>query len=67
VKTYHATLPFEDVPAFLMALRESWALTAARMGAAKIPHGHWKTMTFLAALRCDRIEAPWVLDELGAV
>jgi hypothetical protein len=25
------------------------------------PH-HWKTMTFLAELRCDRIEAPWVLD-----
>src|ERR1700716_2027469 len=21
----------------------------------KDPHGHWKTMTFLAALRCDRI------------
>ena len=37
VKTHHATLPFEDVPAFLMALRErqsvaAWALTAARMG-----------------------------------
>jgi integrase len=31
VKTHHGTLPFEDVPAFLMALR-SWALTAARMG-----------------------------------
>ena len=30
--------------------------------AAKIPHGHWKTKPFLAALRCDRIEAPWVLD-----
>lgn len=26
------------------------------------PFGHWNTMTFLAALRCDRIEAPWVLD-----
>ena len=23
---------------------------------AKVPHGHWKTTTFLAALRCDRIE-----------
>jgi transposase len=29
---------------------------------AKVPHGHWKTTTFLAALRCDRTEAPWVLD-----
>ena len=29
---------------------------------AKVPHGHWKTMTFVAALRHDRIEAPFVLD-----
>src|SRR5258708_7057386 len=29
---------------------------------AKVPHGHWKTMTFLAALRCDAITAPFVLD-----
>lgn len=27
-----------------------------------MPYGHWKTMTFLAALRHDRIDAPWVLD-----
>lgn len=26
------------------------------------PFGHWNTMTFLAALRCNRIDAPWVLD-----
>ena len=29
---------------------------------AKAPQGHWKTMTFLAALRCDEITAPLVLD-----
>jgi len=29
---------------------------------AKVPHGHWRTMTFIAALRCDRIDAPYVLD-----
>ncbi len=29
---------------------------------AKAPHGHWKTMTFIAALRHDRIDAPCVLD-----
>ena len=29
---------------------------------AKVPHGHWKTMTFLAALRHDRIDAPFVFD-----
>lgn len=26
------------------------------------PFGHWRTMTFLAALRCNRIDAPYVLD-----
>ena len=26
------------------------------------PFGHWRTMTFLAALRADRIDAPYVLD-----
>ena len=25
-------------------------------------HGHWQTLTFLAALRHDRIDAPCVLD-----
>ena len=30
---------------------------------AKVPHGHWKTMTFIAALRCDRIDAPFVFDQ----
>jgi transposase len=29
---------------------------------ASVPHGHWRTMTFLAALRADRIEAPCVFD-----
>jgi hypothetical protein len=29
---------------------------------AKVPHGHWKTLTFVAALRHDRIAAPFVLD-----
>ena len=28
----------------------------------KAPHGRWRTLTFLAALRCDRIEAPCVID-----
>lgn len=26
------------------------------------PHGHWQTNTFIAALRVDRLEAPWLLD-----
>ncbi len=27
-----------------------------------VPHGHWKTLAFVAALRCDRIDAPCVFD-----
>ena len=27
-----------------------------------MPHGHWKTTTFVAALRHDGITAPFVLD-----
>jgi transposase len=26
------------------------------------PHSHWHTNTFIAALRSDRVEAPWLLD-----
>ena len=26
------------------------------------PFGHWKTMTFVAALRLDGVTAPWLLD-----
>ncbi len=29
---------------------------------AKTPHSHWKTLTFIAALRCDRIDAPLVIE-----
>ncbi len=29
---------------------------------ASIPHGHWKTLTFIAGLRHGRIVAPIVLD-----
>jgi len=38
-----------------------WAPHGQRL-VAKVPHGHWKTTTFLAALRHDRIEAPWLID-----
>ncbi len=38
-------------------------MSAARHEAhIQVPHGHWKTATFLAALRHDRIDAPWLLD-----
>jgi len=29
---------------------------------ASAPFGHWKTMTFVAALRLSGVTAPWVLD-----
>ena len=32
---------------------------------AAVPHGHWKTTTFLGALRCDGLTAPLVID--GAI
>jgi transposase len=44
-----------------MAPLRGWAPRGERLKAS-VPHGHWKTMTFLAALRCDRVEAPWLLD-----
>src|SRR5471030_1398236 len=44
-----------------MAPLRGWAPLGQRL-IGKVPHGHWKTATFLAALRHDRIEAPWLLD-----
>jgi len=29
---------------------------------AKVPHGHWKTLTLVAALRVDGLTAPYVVD-----
>ena len=29
---------------------------------AKVPHGHWKTLTFIAGLRVDGMTAPYVID-----
>ncbi len=65
------SLPGLD-PARLVFIDETWATTqmTPRRGrcpkgerlVCKIPQGHWKTTTFLAALRHDRIDAPLVLD-----
>ena len=59
-------------PRRLVFLDETWAKTnmtrrhghcarGARL-VAKVPHGRWRTVTFLAALRHDRIAAPCVID-----
>ena len=44
-----------------MAPLRGWAPRGHRLN-AKVPHGRWKTMTFLAALRHDRIDAPWFIE-----
>lgn len=44
-----------------MAPLRGWGDRSKRL-VAHVPHGHWKTMTFIAALRCNRFDAPWVLD-----
>jgi transposase len=44
-----------------MAALRGWALRGQRLP-TKVPHGRWKTMTFLAALRHDRIEAPCMFE-----
>jgi transposase len=44
-----------------MAPLRGWGTRGRRL-IAKVPHGHWQTLTFLAALRCDRIDAPCVID-----
>jgi len=44
-----------------MAPLRGWAPRGMRL-TAKVPQGKWRTMTFLAALRYDRIEAPWLLE-----
>ena len=59
-------------PSRLVFIDETWAKTnmtrthgRAPRGerlVAKVPHGHWRTLTFLAALRRDRIDAPCVID-----
>ena len=59
-------------PSRLVFIDETWAATnmARRRGRARkgerlragIPHGHWKTTTFVAGLRLTGLVAPMVLD-----
>ena len=44
-----------------MAPIRGWCRKGERL-VAHVPHGHWKPLTFLAALRCDAITAPCVFD-----
>jgi transposase len=59
-------------PARLVFIDETWAKTnltrthgrspRGQRLVAKVPRGRWRTLTFLAALRHDGIEAPCVID-----
>jgi transposase len=44
-----------------MTRLRGWCRKGQRLS-AKLPHGHWKTLTFIAALRADGLTAPGVLD-----
>jgi transposase len=59
-------------PGRLVFIDETWASTnmARRYGRCprgerlrmSVPHGHWKTTTVIAGLRCSGIVAPFVID-----
>lgn len=44
-----------------MAKTTGWARCGQRL-VDHAPFGHWRTQTFVAALRHDRLDAPWVID-----
>jgi hypothetical protein len=44
-----------------MAPLRGWAPKGTRLRGFA-PHGHWRTMTFLGALRYDRLGAPCLFD-----
>jgi transposase len=44
-----------------MAPLRGWGPRGSRL-ISKVPHGRWQTTTFVAALRHNRIEAPWLLE-----
>ena len=59
-------------PKRLVFIDETWAKTnmtrthgrclRGQRLRARVPHGKWRTLTFIAALRHDRIDAPCVID-----
>ena len=44
-----------------MAPLRGWGLKGKRLRGFA-PHGRWRTLTFVGALRCDRLTAPCVFD-----
>jgi transposase len=59
-------------PAKLVFIDETWTKTnmtrlygrapRGKRLVSAVPHGHWKTSTFIGALRCDGLVAPSVFD-----
>lgn len=47
-----------------MAKMTGWAPRGQRL-TGHAPFGHWRTQTFIGALRHDHVDAPWVID--GAI
>src|SRR5690606_9558224 len=70
-RRWKAIQPYLD-PRRLVFVDETWIKTnmapirgwgpRGRRVRGLAPHGHWRTLTFVAALRCDRIVAPCVFD-----
>lgn len=44
-----------------MAKTTGWSPCGVRL-IDHAPFGHWNTQTFIAALRHDRLDAPWLID-----
>ena len=44
-----------------MAKTTGWAPKGQRL-VDHAPFGHWRTQTFVGALRHDRLDAPWLID-----
>jgi hypothetical protein len=44
-----------------MAPTRGWGPRGERL-IGKVPHGHWRTLTFVGALRHDRVDAPCLFD-----
>ena len=73
-RRWRAAMPGLD-PGHLVFVDETWASTAMTRARGRsaggtrlvmpVPHGHWKTTTFIAALRRDTLTAPTVVD--GAI
>jgi transposase len=68
---WRAAQPALD-PGRLVFVDETWASTNMARAHGRcpvgerlvmgVPHGHWQTTTFVAALRCDGLVAPTVVD-----